>query len=48
MFSYIKGRIEDIDIDYIVVDNNNIGFKVMTSSNVISKVSLHEERTIFT
>ncbi|MBE5931944.1 MAG: Holliday junction branch migration protein RuvA [Lachnospiraceae bacterium] len=48
MFSYIKGKIEDIDIDYIVVENNNIGFKVLTSANVISKVSLHEERTIYT
>ncbi len=48
MFAYIKGTIEDIDTDYIVVDNNNMGFKIMTSANVISKVSLHEERTIYT
>ena len=48
MFSYIKGKIEDIDIDYIVVDNSGIGFKIMTSANVISKVSLHEDRTIYT
>lgn len=48
MFAYIKGTIEDIDTDYIVVANNNMGFKIMTSTNVISKVSLHEERTIYT
>lgn len=48
MFSYIKGKIEDIDIDYIVVDNSGIGFKIMTSANVISKVSLHEDRTVYT
>ncbi|MBE5952903.1 MAG: Holliday junction branch migration protein RuvA [Lachnospiraceae bacterium] len=48
MFAYIKGTIEDIDIDYIVVESNNVGFKIMTSSNVISKLSLHEERTIYT
>ncbi len=48
MLAYIKGKIEDIDTDYIVVDNNNVGFKVLTSSNVIAKVSLHEERTIYT
>ena len=48
MFAYIKGTIEDIDIDYIVVESNNVGFKVMTSSNVISKLSLHQERTIYT
>lgn len=48
MFAYIKGTIEDIGIDYIVVDNSNMGFKIMTSSNVISKVKVHDERTIYT
>lgn len=48
MLAYIKGTIEDIDIDYIVVDNNNVGFKILTSANVIAKLSLHEERTIYT
>lgn len=48
MFAYIRGTIEDIGTDYIVVDNSNMGFKVMTSANVISKVSIHDERTIYT
>ena len=48
MFAYIKGTIEDIGIDYIVVDNSNMGFKIMTSANVISKVKVHDERTIYT
>ena len=48
MFAYIKGTIEDIDTDYIVVDKDGIGFKIMTSTNVISKLSLHQDRTIYT
>lgn len=48
MFAYIKGTIEDIGTDYIVVDNSNMGFKVMTSANVIAKVSIHDEKTIYT
>lgn len=48
MFAYIKGTIEDIDTDYIVVDKDGIGFKIMTSTNVISKLSLHQERVIYT
>ncbi|MBO5387672.1 MAG: Holliday junction branch migration protein RuvA [Lachnospiraceae bacterium] len=48
MLAYIMGKIEDIDTDYLVVDNNNVGFKILTSANVISKLSLHEERTIYT
>lgn len=48
MFAYIKGTIEDMDTDYIVVENNNMGFKIMTSANVISRVALHEMRTIYT
>lgn len=48
MFAYIRGRIEDIDTDYIVVESNNVGFKILTSANIIAKISLHEERTIYT
>lgn len=48
MFSYIKGKVEDIEGDYIVIENSGMGFKVMTSANVIARVSLHEDRTIYT
>ncbi len=48
MFAYIKGTIEDIDKDYIVVDRNDIGFKILTSANVISKVSIGDKKTIYT
>ena len=27
MYSYIKGTVEEINLDYVVIDNNNIGYK---------------------
>ncbi|SCG83561.1 Holliday junction DNA helicase RuvA [Proteiniborus sp. DW1] len=35
MYQYIKGSIEDIGEDYIVVENNGIGYIVYTSKNSI-------------
>ncbi|MBQ9024458.1 MAG: Holliday junction branch migration protein RuvA [Bacilli bacterium] len=32
MFEYIKGKITDIESNYIIIDNNNIGYKVYTAS----------------
>ena len=32
MFEYIKGKVEDIESNYIIVDNNNIGYKIYTAS----------------
>lgn len=41
MLEYIKGYVEHIDTDYIVVENNDIGYKIMTSTTTISEV-MHE------
>ncbi|MBN2796691.1 MAG: Holliday junction branch migration protein RuvA [Clostridia bacterium] len=41
MLEYIKGYIEHIDIDYIVVESHDIGYKIMTSTTTISDV-MHE------
>jgi len=35
MYSYIKGTIEEIRLDSIVIENNNIGYKINVSSNTI-------------
>lgn len=35
MYQYIKGNIEEINEDYIVVENNGIGYLVYTSRNSI-------------
>lgn len=32
MFDYIKGKIIDIETDYIVLDNNDIGYKIYTAN----------------
>ena len=35
MYSYIKGTVEEINLDYIVIDNNGIGYKIFMSENGI-------------
>lgn len=32
MFDYIKGTIIEVETDYIVLDNNNIGYKICTAN----------------
>lgn len=48
MFAYIKGSIEYINQDSVIIDHNGIGFKVMTSLQTINKVNLHNIVTIHT
>lgn len=38
MYEYIKGVIEYVSDDYIVIDNNGIGYKIFTSKRVISNI----------
>ena len=48
MFAYIKGTVEYIASDYIVIDNGGVGFKINTSVNTAAKLSLHETVLIHT
>ena len=48
MYSYIKGIIEDISLDHVVIDNNGIGYKINASANTIMKVQLGHEYKIYT
>ena len=48
MYSYIKGVIEEINLDHIVIDNHGIGYKINASANTIMKVKLGCECKIFT
>lgn len=48
MFAYIKGTVEYIASDYIVIDNGGVGFKVNTSVGTTAKLSLHDEALIHT
>jgi Holliday junction DNA helicase RuvA len=38
MIAYIKGKVEDIADNYIVIDVNGIGFKIYTSLSTIEKI----------
>ena len=48
MYSYIKGTVEEINLDYIVIDNNNIGYKIHVSSNTIKDLHLGNMAKIYT
>ena len=48
MYSYIKGIIEEINLDHIVIDNNGIGYKINASANTIMKVKIGHECQIYT
>jgi len=48
MYSYIKGTVEEINLDYIVIDNNNIGYKINVSSNTIKDLQLGNIAKIYT
>ncbi|MFR3072169.1 MAG: Holliday junction branch migration protein RuvA [Paeniclostridium sp.] len=48
MYSYIKGSIEEINLDSLVIEANNIGYKVNVSSNTLSDLKLGKEYKIYT
>lgn len=49
MIGYIKGTIEEILSDSVLLENNGIGYRVFTSGMVISQISgLHKLMTFFT
>lgn len=48
MFAYIKGKIEYISEDGFVIENNGIGYSVLSSGNVTGKLSLHDNTVIYT
>lgn len=45
MYEYIIGKITDIESGYIVIDNNNIGYRVYTSNPYSFK--LNEENKVY-
>ena len=38
MYEYIRGQFQGISKDYVVIELNNIGYKIFTSGNTMSKV----------
>lgn len=48
MFDYIKGTYMGLNKDYIIVENNNIGYKIYTSGSTIAKMpNVNEEIKIY-
>ncbi|MBQ8924271.1 MAG: Holliday junction branch migration protein RuvA [Lachnospiraceae bacterium] len=48
MYAYIKGTVELIDVESFVIENNGIGYRILTSSNVSSKLKLKDNITTYT
>lgn len=48
MYSYIKGTIEEIRLDSIVIENNNIGYKINVSANTIKDLQMGKLAKIYT
>ncbi|MEG0249223.1 MAG: Holliday junction branch migration protein RuvA [Peptostreptococcus sp.] len=47
MIGYIKGTVEEIGPDYVILENNGIGYRLNASSNTISHMILGEETKIY-
>ena len=49
MFYYIKGTLEETGKDYIIIENNGIGFKVYVSSDTLGRLgSLKQSIKVYT
>lgn len=48
MYEYIKGRLEYLYEDYLVIDVNGIGYKLFASKNTISSFKTGMEAKVFT
>ncbi len=48
MIGYIKGIVEEIGIDHVLLENNDIGYKLNVSSNTIAQLQEGERVKIYT
>lgn len=48
MIGYIKGKIEEIGLDYLIIENNGIGYKLLASGYTLNRVSEGQDVKIFT
>ncbi len=46
MYEYIKGIVVATGTDYIVIENNGIGFKIFTSVNTMAKVKINDSNVM--
>ena len=48
MISYIRGKVVKKGLDYLIIDNNNIGYYINTSFSTLEKLNEKEEAAILT
>jgi Holliday junction DNA helicase RuvA len=48
MYEYLKGKLDSIQEDYIVIDVSGVGYKVFTSQNTIRNAVIDSNMKIFT
>lgn len=48
MFSYLIGEVKHTNKDYIVLENNNIGYKILMSTKSIEKLNINDSEKIYT
>ena len=49
MIGYVKGTVEGIFDDYILVENNGIGYRIFTSGKALSEITaMHQNIKLFT
>lgn len=47
MIGYIKGIVEELGFDYVVIDNNGIGYKLNVSANTMMNLEQGKETKIY-
>ena len=47
LYEYIKGKVVGIKEDYVVLDNNRIGYKIFTTKNSLTNIQVNEMRTMY-
>ena len=47
LYEYIRGKIVGIKEDYIVLDNNGIGYKIFTSTNSLINIKINDIITMY-
>ena len=48
MYEYLKGKLDSVQEDYLVIDVNGVGYKVFTSQNTIRNAVVDTSIKIFT
>ena len=48
MIGYIKGAVEGISADYILLECHDIGYQIYTSGMALASITMHQDMKIYT